>query len=349
MVVWIAAVAAAVLLLAAPLFWMFGPTRISTLAGGYFAGRIPGKGWVFLRLAFDGTNVTGEFESSDEAVTGPLRGERSRDGQVRFEWTAGYGDIEKTNGAFTGFVGGEPPAVRGKLSVGGGAPLDVELRRIATMLQAKRRTGFRLSQYGGTLEFAAVFPEFERASPFLRKINEHLRDEAQHGVGEFTSGSLEHLVDGFKNPGASNEHEGSGTTRIVYASDRVVSLCTLGWQYTGGAHGFGGELGRTFIADGDDVQELWLPDLFGPGSGWERGLSTRCLSELKRMGASSVTDGSITNLEPAGLASFTVSPRALTIYFAPYSVASYAEGSFTVNLKWDSLQPFLRTNSLPAW
>lgn len=349
LVVWIAAIAVALLILVAPLFWVFAPARISTAAGGYFAGQVPGKGPVFLTLMLDGINVAGALAASDDSVVGQLQGELSRDGSLRFEWTVNDRDSERTNGSFIGVLGGEPPVVRGTLSVTGGAPVNVEFRRIATMISAKRRTGFRLGDYGGTLDCRALFPEFAASSPFLQKLNQRLRDEAVHGVGEFTAGGLGHIVDGFKNPGMSNEHESSETTRIVHVSGRVVSLCTLGWQYTGGAHGFGGEMGRTFIADGDDLQELRLPDLFTSGSGWERQLSTACLTELKRMGASSAVDGSITNLPPADLASFTVSPKGLTFYFAPYAVASYAEGSFTVDLKWESLKPFLRTNALPAW
>lgn len=317
--------------------------------GGYFAGQIPGVGTVFLNLQINGTNVTGSAAFGGGPDTCQLEGEREASGQFRILAVSYNHDDERTNGLLIGMTGGKP-SFRGQWTTNGGNPVAIELQQIASSMAIKRKTGLHIGRYGGSQKYEAEFPVFSSLLSFHQDVNRRLRAEANADVaGFFAESTVGHVIQGFRMPGAANEYEGETSFFAVYYSDRLAILRKFEGGYTGGAHGYGSSSGVNFVADNGKARELRLADLFQPGTAWERCLSDLCLVNLKKQKASSVVDGLRTNLTVGDLSSFNISPRGLIVYFAPYAVASYAEGEFTVVLSWESLRGYIRSNSLPEW
>jgi hypothetical protein len=320
-----------------------------TKDGGYFSGAIPGVGTVFLTLGIDGTNVTGSAAFCGGADWCALEGERSSSGKMHFLARGNNRDYDQTNGLFTGEITGKPASFRGRWTTNGGSPVAFELRRIAASVAVTRKSGLRIGRYGGTEKYDSGFPVFASPLPFHQAINRRLRTEANEDAAEFTKDGIRHIIESVRMPGAENDYEGRDGIFVVYFSDQLVSLRKSSWEYTGGAHGNGGSSGLNFVADNGKARELQLADQFVPGSKWEKRLSDLCLTDLKNQGATSVVNGTMTNLTFSDLPAFNVSPAGLIVYFAPYAVGSYAEGEFEVILPWQSLRGYFRSNSLPAW
>lgn len=122
---------------------------------------------------------------------------------------------------------------------------------------------------------------------------------------------------------------------IAYASPAFLSIVRTTYDYSGGAHGTGGTAGLNIdMASG---RVLAFADLFDKAAA--RQLSKLCLDQVKaektRRGAG---DDDVTDLPKAvgevvgDLANWSFRERAATVYFDPYAVGAYAEGSYDCTL-----------------
>jgi Deacetylase PdaC/Protein of unknown function (DUF3298) len=127
---------------------------------------------------------------------------------------------------------------------------------------------------------------------------------------------------------------------IHYASERLVSLLEIIDSYTGGAHGNFGFAGHTFLQSDGNVQKLELADLFTANTDLSP-IFSYVTAELTKQNASFVVSGDVTINEKA-LNVFTMSPKGLTFHFAPYAVASYAEGPLEVTVPFELIKNSLR-------
>jgi hypothetical protein len=130
---------------------------------------------------------------------------------------------------------------------------------------------------------------------------------------------------------------------IIYYSDDLISLEHSYYEYTGGAHGNSITYGDNYIYANGNWTEAVLDDLFY--SGYFDILSDWILKNLLEQGASSVTDGYITDLGMDDLMYFTISPRGLEFIFSPYHVGCYAEGYYYVTVPFSVLKPYIGLNS----
>jgi len=108
--------------------------------------------------------------------------------------------------------------------------------------------------------------------------------------------------------------------------------------YTGGAHGSLDYDTFNYATLHGKPRKIQLQDiLIGPGKP-EEVASRWIMPKLKKMHASSVENGSIKRLTREQANHFVISRKGITWMFAPYEMASYAEGSFTVLVPWAELK-----------
>ncbi len=318
-------------------------SRSPKLCGGYYSGSVDGLGNVILQIELDGTNAAGSASLNGGVELNDLSGVCVAGSELYLEATRRTSTGEQKIGAFIGKITDSPAIFRGQWHAADtGRQASFELRQFARALSLKRRAGLQVANFGGTKSFAGVFPEFQGDSPFLAEVNRRLLGMQKIAAAEATQEIGGHIWDGITSPGASWNWELQMRTDVIYASDWLISLRVPSYEFSGGAHGNPSCISLNFLADGNGVKKLSLEELFESGSNWEPVISTACIADLKRQGASAVVDGDATEFTLEELGVFTMNSAGLQFHFAPYSVGAYAEGSFTVHLPWKMLLPHLK-------
>ncbi len=128
------------------------------------------------------------------------------------------------------------------------------------------------------------------------------------------------------------------STVVSLATDHLISLYGQCDYYAGGAHGNYDFAGLNFGDVKGKPKRLVLADLVVPGLDPVQVASELVIPKLRTMGASSVTEGEVERLSKEQADNFVVTQAGITWLFAPYEVASYAEGSFMVKVKWEEMQ-----------
>lgn len=169
-------------------------------------------------------------------------------------------------------------------------------------------------------------------------------------AGEFVLISGDGTAKVEKNPdaiGASFNRWTSEESAIVrYFSPDLISVRGQHYEYTGGAHGNGGDFPVNYWWRNARASEVTLADLFAPKKNWKSIVGGHIRRELKKNGASWPPK----NDEDAVVEQFTFSPVGVEFHFAPYAVGSYAEGSYHVLVPFTVLRPVLRTDGpLACW
>jgi hypothetical protein len=133
------------------------------------------------------------------------------------------------------------------------------------------------------------------------------------------------------------------TCKPAHVSAKVVSVLCAGSQYTGGAHGMYGTGGHSFVIDGRKVRELKVAELFDDTKVWKKPLAERIAKRLAEDKTSGRTEPTAEAVE-AGLDAFVLEDEALGFYFAPYLLASYADGEYVAKLTYAELDDLLAKN-----
>jgi len=128
------------------------------------------------------------------------------------------------------------------------------------------------------------------------------------------------------------------STVVSLASDSWISLYAQCDHYSGGAHPNYDFAGLNFGYVNGKPKRLVLADLVVPGLDPVQVASELVIPKLRTMGASSVAEGEVERLSKEQADNFVVTQAGITWLFAPYEVASYAEGSFMVKVKWEEMQ-----------
>lgn len=116
----------------------------------------------------------------------------------------------------------------------------------------------------------------------------------------------------------------------------LFSMAFNVWEYTGGAHGNSNCITLN-LRTGETLTALKLNDVIGDSEESIKAVSDFLIADLKKQEASSVVSGSITAFAIDELPAWSLSPQGITFHFAPYAVASYAEGAFEVLMPWEAL------------
>lgn len=115
----------------------------------------------------------------------------------------------------------------------------------------------------------------------------------------------------------------------IYQAAGSISVLFESWTYAGGAHGQNGLQPINLLVQSGD--ELRLKDLFANSSGLYVFLSDYVYQKLQPklgdiwQGSPMFTEG----LEPVegSFKNFVITPKGLTIFFPPYQIAPYSEGT----------------------
>ena len=120
---------------------------------------------------------------------------------------------------------------------------------------------------------------------------------------------------------------------------RLISVATLGYEYTGGAHGVYGSQGYVFGYPQGSVKprQLHLADFFADGAAASKRINTLLLAKLRAtkdgdQEATFVVKGQVKSLNKDQLEDFAAVEGGLEWYFAPYEVGPYSSGEITVTL-----------------
>lgn len=130
----------------------------------------------------------------------------------------------------------------------------------------------------------------------------------------------------------------------LYLTPTLLSVLESQFFYTGGAHPNTTYRSQTYYASGGSVKRLTLQDIFG---GKVPDVLLNDVTErLKRQKASMILDGTV-RLKLRDLSVFNLTQKGLSFTFAPYAVATYAEGAFTVTIPYEQLEGDLNASFLP--
>lgn len=185
----------------------------------------------------------------------------------------------------------------------------------------------------GYWEATATYPSFQSTFPVAKLANRVLAREARESIARFNSEALQLLRgDHMKKPEASYGHD---WTPIVSLSEpNLISVYCEVYDMMGGAHPNHGYAFYTFGLVNGKARQLKLKDLFLPGTDPRKTVSDLIMPELKSKQAGWVENGELKQIDAKQAECFVMTQGGLTFLFEPYSVGSYAEGSYEVKLTY---------------
>lgn len=134
---------------------------------------------------------------------------------------------------------------------------------------------------------------------------------------------------------------------VYSASQKIISLkLEFSTYVTGAAHPY--SFVRTVNYDLVEGRELFLKDIFKPGSDYLGFLSEYCRKELSRnLGEVLFEEG----LAPTGenFRSWGLVSDGLVVEFDPYQVAAYAAGPQQVQVPYEAIEGLMVEGSLDSW
>lgn len=314
----------------------------------FFEGRIGSASQVNAELLLNSSEMLGSYRYYTGSRALSLKGSIQADNTIQLveRDDLGRGVWEKdTNETVTGRLIGKVQPEQGIItgtwtSKDGKKSLPFAFRAVAS---------FKVLR-SATTDVAVTYPVF--AHPNFATLNDTLTQMANTdfkascaSVDTIRKEMIEELNEK-ERVGFISEHS---YANVVYAAPNLVSVLWNLDSYGGGAHGNYGFNAITWKIENGKPQRVSLADIFAPDADFPSVLSKLVIANLKKQEASSVTDGSISSLVDdilKGNIPFTVHSSGLTFYFAPYYVASYAEGAFEVHIPWKQLASVLRKDGV---
>ena len=321
------------------------PRNRAEPGAGFYTGSLPDGRTVWLRWEPSEGEVSGELRSlatvDPERITG-TNAAGSVLGRLQFGWS----DEEPERGRFLLRTEGDGEHLGGFWRLPGRTNFEpVRFTKFAALERRRDTTRLRFRDYGIAKSATAAWPRFLAPDPFSQAVNGWLEHEADSRMSPFLSWSWEEIKEIWSWPerGASGEYHQDCRWDVVWRTNKLVSLLEFHDTYLGGAHGIHGYRGANFQWASGRLQELQLADFFRPESGWLRHVEGLVVADLRRQQASWYEESATNALAER---TFTFNAQGLQVYYDPYEVGSYAEGTYTVHLPWDRLVPFLPTNGL---
>lgn len=191
-----------------------------------------------------------------------------------------------------------------------------------------------------TLEFSAALPQGDPNDPILAKLRKEAEDLLAKTKKEAAAAFTDRPADA---PQIGWEYQLEW--KILGRSGDLVSLVGTLYQFNGGAHGLGTT--DTRIANAKTGEEMTFPDMLRFGKGFSPAVVIATCEALKkekraRIQSDTVMDEPIVCAGPSAnvrledakiaLAPSNVAGKfgGLYVYFDPYAVGAYAEGSYEV-------------------
>ncbi|MBI1318860.1 MAG: DUF3298 domain-containing protein [Candidatus Hydrogenedens sp.] len=304
-----------------------------------FRGGIGEKLKVTLNLALSAGKLTGTYAYDHIGTRIPVVGEVDP-GTKQFtlkEYADGL-----HSGTFTGDYTRNPLAFEGTWSnPEGDKALPFKAAAYATPV-VSRTTG-----EGGGMHFASAwsYPVLMLAgAPHAEALNTAIADAYDETYRAYRDSwaslpAEDFLADWDDPPLPMRSYDQSiGEYQITLHDDRFFSMIFTSWEYTGGAHGNSYYIALNLrTPDDGDPAPLELGDVIDPSEESMKVVSDYLIADLKKQEASSVASGATTAFTADDLPVWTLSRKGITFHFAPYAVASYAEGTFEVLVPWEVL------------
>ena len=325
----------------------------------HFAGMVGDKLSVFMALAQQGVSLEGEYAYAHVGESIQLSGEIDGDDNLTLnEMVEG----EKT-GKFVGKYDRAAGTITGQwMTPDGSRAMPFTLKRIACIVQESRIVQLSPPYFGegdegpwysnGMGDDGPMIPQatVSGAMPFFLPADDDtasaINGEVRHAFDEFVGGGILEFAEGAAEFMGNPEEEwpmwlqfsrDMSFNRFYCYTPELISFTFDSYIYSGGAHGmYWAAPINLGLVDGDAVP-LEFDKLFTDTAAAVGIISAYCVQDLKKQEASSVADGAITEFTAEDLGNFALSKKGITIFFAPYAVASYAEGAFQVTVPWTNL------------
>jgi hypothetical protein len=193
-----------------------------------------------------------------------------------------------------------------------------------------------------TIEFGAAIPPGPATDPVLT----YLRTDAQAYFAKYKANALTDAEDRKKTGAPAMPWEVKIDWKYTAKAGNIVSLVGTAYEFTGGAHGM--TYTDTHIARADTGEQLTVESMLQSGAISPAIIIGVCEAlktvKLKNMGSATIYDepitcaGANTNIKIEE-AKFALAPSSepekfggLFVYYDPYAVGSYSEGSYSLAL-----------------
>ena len=207
-----------------------------------------------------------------------------------------------------------------------------------------------LSKKDKLRDISVIYPIFSGHRQVAQVAGLKLKRDAIDGYSGFVKESREPDAD-WRND--TPEYELDSVPMLVTNLPHFIGVTVMGWQYTGGAHGFGGTSGYNFgvPAGASRPRQLKLADFFSDGAASSKRINDLLMAKLRatkgtEQEASWVLDGSVKWVDKASRENFVAEKDGLHWFFGPYEMAPYAAGEFEVKLSARELGPKFRASLL---
>ena len=217
-------------------------------------------------------------------------------------------------------------------------------------LSFRRRTGLRLGQWGGTLEFRAQFPRLPEGDPFAAAVTREILRQCETESAEFMRSGPEFWRDMIRERQLHffNQHELSANWQLRLLTTNLASFCVWSYDAVGGNGNHSHWQGANFMSVPGGLRELKLAELLSSAQDWQAQVRARCVPKLRAIGVREGICNNVTDPDTV-IETFTLSPTGLQIYFNPYAIASGADGEFVVHFDYAELKDLLRDDGPARW
>lgn len=294
----------------------------------YYTGVIDGNMRIQMYLNFHDSQVEGNYFYETQGINITLKGQQGANSTI-YE----YDENNKTTGMFKGAFHPNYNKIEGEWkNTAGTKTYKFELTKVAEFKSYK-------DSYREIVNASCYYPEFLLVSNVLQKINNELKAASKEDVINFITDTKEYADP--NDPYAYYPWERQVNVDIIYTSESLISCLITFYEFTGGAHPNTYHGSMNFKITGANYSYTSLDDLFIPASGYLNFLSDYIIADLKKQGASFVSYGDITSLSEEDLFTYIIRPQYIEFVFSPYHVASYAEGTFTVQVPYSKLTSYI--------
>lgn len=135
-------------------------------------------------------------------------------------------------------------------------------------------------------------------------------------------------------------------TNVVLYSPQIIVTKTQFYDYTGGAHGFGGDNYSVYSVVTGKMQKL--SDVFRSDKATYLALEQQLKAKLNELIANSEEYGDMEIMSPENVKpveNFNVTPEGITFVYLPYDIAAYCYGQISVTLPIAEIRPYLLDDS----
>jgi hypothetical protein len=183
-----------------------------------------------------------------------------------------------------------------------------------------------------------IWPIINGNKPVIKQLNQAIFNESMNRLKSFQKENKDNHPD---STSVVSTFEYSNFNYVIHADNRLASILSLQYWYSGGAHGMTSFNGESYILKGNKPVRLDLKTIFLPKTDYMEKLVSIVKEDIgkQRVG---VTDAQkIPDISGKDLQTFTISTGGITFYFDPYAVGSYAEGYYSSYLSWDKLSEII--------